>query len=418
MTGIIAFIIVFGVLVLVHEFGHFFFAKKFGVRVREFAIGFGPKLLQFRRNGTTYTWRLLPVGGFVRMAGRVDAEENPIRPGMTAVLVLADGVVTRINLSEKVELVGGRVFTVNKADLIDAMTLEGYWESDEETLVTLPVDHDATIIEADGTPLLVAPRDTHIESAKLWHRAVINFAGPLNNFILAVVLFLGVAFALPGVQTTTVDTVASQSAAQVAGLKSGDDILKVDGKDVASWSSLQTIVQASAGKKLTLTVERHEVQKQIVVTPKKVTEAGSSYGQLGITAKTSTAVGDRLDYAWTATVRGFTTIGTAIANLFNGFSLNKLGGPVSIYQSTATVASLGVLSVISFAAWLSINLGLMNLLPIPALDGGKLLLNAIEAVIRRPIPERVENAVTVVGALFLVGLMIAVTWNDIMRYFG
>jgi len=103
--------------------------------------------------------------------------------------------------------------------------------------------------------------------------------------------------------------------------------------------------------------------------------------------------------------------------LVQGFSLNKLGGPVAIYKNTEQVSSYGFLAIVSFAAWLSVNLGMMNLLPIPGLDGGKLLLNAVEAVIRRPVPEKIETTVTLAGVLFLVLLMVAVTGNDILRYF-
>ncbi|SUP61067.1 Putative zinc metalloprotease SA1105 [Weissella viridescens] len=181
MQTLITFILVFGVIVMVHEFGHFFFAKKAGVRVREFAIGMGPKLFQKQYNGTTYTLRILPVGGYVRMASRAEAEENPLQAGMTVTVGLTDQVVDQINLSDQVEIIGGRPFVVNDFDLVDDLYLEGYFEGDA-IMTRLAVDHDATMIEPDGTAVLIAPRDTQFESAKLWQRALINFAGPMNNF--------------------------------------------------------------------------------------------------------------------------------------------------------------------------------------------------------------------------------------------
>ena len=417
MTTIITFIIVFGILVIVHEFGHFYFAKKAGVRVREFAIGMGPKLFQTRRNGTTYTIRVLPVGGYVRMAGRAEAEEETIRPGMTIVVVQQDGVVTRLNLSNQTELVGGRALTVNRVDLVDDMFVEGYWADDDQTLVKLPVDHEALVIEADGTEVLVAPRDTRFESAKLWQRALINFAGPMNNFILTVVLFMGLAFAMPGVTTTTLQDVAQNSPAATAGLKKGDTIEKINGVKMSSWQKMQTTIQALPKEKTTVTYERNGQSKTTKLTPKAVKNGGMLVGQIGVTPTTTKAFVPRVQYAFRATGQAMTQIFRAIQNLIQGFSLNKLGGPVAIYKNTEQVSSYGFLAIVSFTALLSVNLGMMNLLPIPGLDGGKLLLNAVEAVVRRPLPERVETAVTLAGVAFLFVLMIAVTGNDIIRYF-
>ena len=417
MTTIITFIIVFGILVIVHEFGHFYFAKKAGVRVREFAIGMGPKLFQTRRNGTTYTIRVLPVGGYVRMAGRAEAEEETIRPGMTIVVVQQDGVVTRLNLSDQTELVGGRALTVNRVDLVDDMFVEGYWADDDQTLVKLPVDHEASVIEADGTEVLVAPRDTHFESAKLWQRALINFAGPMNNFILTVVLFMGLAFAMPGVTTTTLQDVAQNSPAATAGLKKGDTIEKINGVKMSSWQKMQTTIQALPKEKTTVTYERNGQSKTTTLPPKAVKNGGMLVGQIGVTPTTTKAFVPRVQYAFRATGQAMTQIFRAIQNLIQGFSLNKLGGPVAIYKNTEQVSSYGFLAIVSFTALLSVNLGMMNLLPIPGLDGGKLLLNAVEAVVRRPLPERVETAVTLAGVAFLFVLMIAVTGNDIIRYF-
>ena len=417
MTTIITFITVFGILVIVHEFGHFYFAKKAGVRVSEFAIGMGPKLFQTRRNGTTYTIRVLPVGGYVRMAGRAEAEEETIRPGMTIVVVQQDDVVTRLNLSDQTELVGGRTLTVNRVDLVDDMFVEGYWADDDQTLVKLPVDHEASVIEADGTEVLVAPRDTHFESAKLWQRALINFAGPMNNFILTVVLFMGLAFAMPGVTTTTLQDVAQNSPAATAGLKKGYTIEKINGVKMSSWQKMQTTIQALPKEKTTVTYERNGQLKTTTLTPKAVKNGGMLVGQIGVTPTTTKAFMPRVQYAFRATGQAMTQIFRAIQNLIQGFSLNKLGGPVAIYKNTEQVSSYGFLAIVSFMAMLSVNLGMMNLLPIPGLDGGKLLLNAVEAVVRRPLPERVETAVTLAGVAFLFVLMIAVTGNDIIRYF-
>lgn len=417
MKTLIAFIIIFGLIVLVHEFGHFYVAKKAGVRIREFAIGMGPKLLQTRKNGTTYTLRILPVGGYVRMAGRGEDENESLRPGMTVTVVTQDGLVTRINQADQVELVGGRSFIIDAADLVNDLFLQGYWADNEDDLVKLPVDHDATMIEPDGTEVLIAPLDTQFQSAKLWQRALINFAGPFNNFLLTLILFIGLAFALPGVTTTTIKAVKPDSPAALAGLRKGDTITAVNQQKVGSWQALQSKIQPAPNKRLVVTYQRSGHTDKAVVKPQTVKIQGTKVGQIGIMPATTKALGARISYAFQATGQAALQIWRAIVNLVQDFSLNKLGGPVAIYKSTEQASDYGLLSVIAFTAMLSINLGMMNLLPIPALDGGKLVMNGIEALTGRPVSEKIELGLTVAGALILVILMVLVTGNDILRYF-
>jgi regulator of sigma E protease len=350
------------------------------------------------------------------MAGRGDTDNDPIQPGMSVTVVVTDDVVTKINLSEQEELVGCQTMTVNQVDLIDGMFIEGYLANDNQ-LVRLTVDHDASIIEPDGTMVLVAPRDTHIESAKLWQRALINFAGPLNNFILTLILFIGLAFSLPGVSTTTVDQVNKDSPAALAGLKHNDEITAINGERIHSWQKMQNTIQPLANQKVNITYERNGKAHHVTLKPKGVKNGGMVIGQVGVTSKQTNALTARIRYGFQMTSQSMTQIFRAIKNLVQGFSLNKLGGPVAIYKNTSEVSHMGILAIVSFMAWLSVNLGMMNLLPIPGLDGGKLLLNAVEAIIRRPVPEKAELAVTLVGVGLLFVLMIAVTGNDILRYF-
>lgn len=415
LTAIIAFIFVFGVLVTVHEFGHFIAAKKTGVRVREFAIGMGPKLLHWRRNHTTYTIRILPVGGYVRMAGM---DETPdLDAGQRVRLVFdAQGVVTTIDT--QIDGPGAGVpFQIDSFDLSDALKLTGYRE-DEPMLTTVQVDHDATIIDQQGIALLIAPRDTWVQSAKVYQRAIINIAGPVMNFFLALIVFCLLGFLQPQVTLNEpiVGTVESGMPAQQAGLRANDHIQAVDGKTMRSWDQLATTISGSAGNKLSLSVKRQGQTRTIKLTPKQVKVDGTTTHLVGITPKTYTDFGARLKYGILATGSTTQRIWYAITHLFSGgFSLNKLGGPVSIAKTTSTVAKAGFLNVLVYMAMLSINLGMMNLIPIPALDGGKLLLNLIEAIWRRPLPENIENAVTVAGAAFMVVLMVAVTINDLLR---
>lgn len=415
LTAIIAFIFVFGILVIVHEFGHFFVAKKSGVLVREFAIGMGPKLLSWNRNNTAYTLRILPVGGYVRMAG-LD-EESDLDPGQRLRLSFNEQnhiikIDTRVD-----EAVYGVPFQVDTFDLTDDLVLTGFLDNDS-SLKTLTVDHDATIVETNGTEVQIAPRDSWIQSAKVYKRALINIAGPFMNFVLALVVFSGLAFALPRVTLNEpiIGTVQNNMPAEVAGLKSADRIIAINDKKVTTWNQVATTISTSKNKSLTFSVLRGDKTLSFKMMPKIVKVDGVNNALVGITNKTYTDIGSRIKYGVLTTGAGIQRIWYALTHLFSGgFSLDKLGGPVSIARQTSTVAKAGFLNILAFMAMLSLNLGIMNLIPIPALDGGKLVLNAIEALLRRPLPASFENAVTIGGAAFMFVLMIAVTINDLLR---
>ena len=199
ITTIITFIIVFSILVVVHEFGHYYFAKKSGILVREFAIGFGPKIFSYRKNGTTYTLRILPIGGYVRMAG-FGEEETEIKPGMPVGLVInSDNLVTTINTSKKTQLLNAVPMEVVALDLEKELFIEGYLAGNEDELIRYSVLREATVIEEDGTEVQIAPIDVQFQSASLPKRMMTNFAGPMNNFILAIIAFTIRAFMQGGV---------------------------------------------------------------------------------------------------------------------------------------------------------------------------------------------------------------------------
>lgn len=421
IVTIITFIIVFGVIVLVHEFGHYYFAKRSGILVREFSIGMGPKIWWYKKNGTTYTIRILPLGGYVRMAGAQDDDEDELKPGTPITIQLNDQQkVTTINASQKTQLFNGIPLQVSNSDLVDDLWIEGYVNGNEDELQRYDVDHDASIIETDGVQVRIAPRDVQFQSAKLPQRMMTNFAGPMNNFILAIIVFIILGFMLPGIPTNsnTLGGVTNGSVAQKAGLKTGDQITAVNAKKTKNWNDLSAAISKHPGDKLRVSVKSHKTTKQISITPKTVKQGSNKVGQIGIKEKIDTSIGARISYGfkqtWTIIALIFGVLGHMVTH---GFSLNDFGGPVAIYAGTSQAASLGVLGVLNFIAVLSINLGIVNLLPIPALDGGKLLLNIIEGIRRKPIPEAAEGIVTLIGFGLLMVLMILVTWNDIQRYF-
>ncbi|WP_195476201.1 RIP metalloprotease RseP [Enterococcus mundtii] len=421
MRTIITFIIVFGILVIVHEFGHFFFAKRSGILVREFAIGMGPKIYGHQaKDGTTYTLRLLPIGGYVRMAGNGD-DETEMAPGMPLSLLMdSDHVVKKINLSKKIQLTNAIPMELIRYDLDEALTITGYVNGDETQEVTYAVDHDASIIEADGTELRIAPRDVQFQSAKLRQRMLTNFAGPMNNFILAILLFIVLAFMQGGVTVTNtnqIGVVTPDGAAAAAGLKENDEILSVEGKSIQTWNDLTAIITENPDKPLDFEVERNGQVSSVEVTPKAIESNGEKIGQLGIQAPMKTGFFDKIIGGTQRAFSSSLEIFKALGSLFTGFSLDKLGGPVMMFQLSSEAANQGIMTVIGLMAILSMNLGIVNLLPIPALDGGKLVLNIFEGVRGKPLSQEKEGVLTLVGFGFLMLLMVLVTWNDIQRFF-
>lgn len=420
MTAIITFIIVFGILVIVHEFGHYYAAKKSGILVREFSVGMGPKIVAYRKNSTTYTLRLLPLGGYVRMAGSQE-DDSEIKPGTMSALVLNDErKVTKIITSSKVYDPNGVPVQISKADLVDDLAIEGYENGDESVTKHFDVDHDAAIVEEDGTEVQIAPRDVQLQSVSVWKRMITNFAGPFNNFLLAIVASIIAAFMMGGVSTNSnqLGQIQSGSVAQKAGLKQNDTITSVQGKKVSDWVDLTTAIQNRPGKKTDLAVKSGQTTKHITVVPKTVKSSGQKYGQLGIMAQVDSSVSAKLKYGFTYSFQVTKQIFAALGKMVTGgFNINQLAGPVGIYSMTSKASSLGIIYVIQFTAMLSLNLGIVNLIPIPALDGGKIVMNIIEAIRRKPIPEEYETVVSLIGVGILVVLMVAVTWNDIQRFF-
>ena len=417
MLGILTFILVFGIIVVVHEFGHFYFAKKSGILVREFAIGMGPKIFaHIGKDGTAYTIRILPLGGYVRMAGWGD-DTTEIKTGTPVSLTLADdGKVKRINLSGKKLDQTALPMQVTQFDFEDKLFIKGLVLEEEKTFA---VDHDATVVEADGTEVRIAPLDVQYQNATIWGKLITNFAGPMNNFILGVVVFWILIFMQGGVRD--VDTnqfhVMPQGALAKVGVPETAQITKIGSHEISNWESLIQAVEAETKDKtaptLDVTISEKGSDKQVTVTP----EENQGRYLLGVQP------GIKSDFL-SMFVGGFTTaadsalrILSALKNLIFQPDLNKLGGPVAIFKASSDAAKNGIENVLYFLAMISINIGIFNLIPIPALDGGKIVLNILEAIRRKPLKQEIETYVTLAGVVIMVVLMIAVTWNDIMRLF-
>lgn len=417
MLGILTFILVFGIIVVVHEFGHFYFAKKSGILVREFAIGMGPKIFaHIGKDGTAYTIRILPLGGYVRMAGWGD-DTTEIKTGTPVSLTLADdGKVKRINLSGKKLDQTALPMQVTQFDFEDKLFIKGLVLEEEKTFA---VNHDATVVEADGTEVRIAPLDVQYQNATIWGKLITNFAGPMNNFILGVVVFWVLIFMQGGVRD--VDTnqfhIMPQGALAKVGVPETAQITKIGSHEVSNWESLIQAVETETKDKtaptLDVTISEKGSDKQVTVTP----EDSQGRYLLGVQP------GVKSDFL-SMFVGGFTTaadsahrILSALKNLIFQPDLNKLGGPVAIFKASSDAAKNGIENILYFLAMISINIGIFNLIPIPALDGGKIVLNILEAIRRKPLKQEIETYVTLAGVVIMVVLMIAVTWNDIMRLF-
>lgn len=421
MQAIIAFLFVFSVIVIIHEFGHYYFAKRAGILVREFAIGMGPKVFQVRKGETVYTLRLLPIGGYVRMAGH-DEDEQEIKPGMMVTILLDEhDIVQKINFDDQTVVENSIPFQIEEADLHKAMELSGYYINSEEK-VTLSVSKKATIVESDGTEVVVAPVERQFNSATLWNRIKTNAAGPMNNFILSIFVFILVGFMQGGVPSSKpiIGEVASESAAQVAGLKDGDKVLSIDGTSVHTWDDMTAIIRKKADQPVAMIVQRDNKEVSLTITPKSVeAQDGSKIGQIGVLRVLNSDILSIISYGFTQTVTVIVMVLSALGGLFTkGFNLNQLGGPVAIYSMTSQVAKNGFIDLLAFMGMISANLGVMNLLPIPALDGGKLVINIIEGIRKKPLDPEKEGYLTIAGAIFLFALMLLVTWNDIMKLFN
>jgi regulator of sigma E protease len=354
-TGI-AFVVVLGVLVFVHEFGHYLAARWRGVHVEIFSIGFGQPLATWTDHVGTH-WRLawIPLGGYVKLHGQERPEEVPAEE-------------------------------------------RARWMSDKTF-------HEKSVLS----------------------RAIVVAAGPIANFLLAMVLFAGL-FATAGrpIATPVVGEVMAGSAAERAGLAAGDRIVAIDGTPIKSFEDIQRIVTSHPAQPLSLEIERSQARKSVqVVTEAHDAPGGAAggpaavkVGVLGIRGGNTEfrrlaplqAIAAGVSQTWSVTEQTF----AGVSQMLSGRrGTDDLGGPLRIAQLSGQVAQLGLASLVSFIAVLSVNLGLINLFPIPILDGGHLLFYLAEALRGRPIPRRAQEYGFRAGLALLVCLFVFATWNDL-----
>ncbi|EGQ1701139.1 RIP metalloprotease RseP [Staphylococcus pseudintermedius] len=424
LITLIAFIIVFGVLVFVHEFGHMYFAKRAGIMCPEFAIGMGPKIFSFRKDETLYTIRLLPVGGYVRMAGD-GMEEQPVQPGMHVRIKTNDAnEVTHIILDDQHKFQQIEALEVKQVDLTEDLFIEGI-TADDDARHRFNIAEKAFFVQ-NGSLIQIAPRHRQFTHKKPYQKFLTLFAGPLFNFILAFVLIIGLAY-YEGVPVPKIAQVGEKSPAQQIGLQKGDEIKKIVNHEIHRFNDVKKQLEATEGKPTTIVIERDGKTIEKEFSPKKVeiqttkTTKQTDY-QLGFMPERERSLFEPLLFGIQQTIEYgkiiFVAVASMIASIFTGdFSFDMLNGPVGIYKNVDTVVKTGIINLISWTAVLSVNLGIMNLLPIPALDGGRILFVIYEAIFRKPANKKAETVIIAAGAVFVLIIMVLVTWNDIQRYF-
>ena len=360
---IIPFLFVLSLVVFFHELGHFLVARWCGVRVLVFSIGFGPEIVGFNdRHGTRWKISAIPLGGFVKFFG-------------------------------------------------------------DENAASVPDSARLAVMDADE-------RAHSFMFQPVAKRAAIVVAGPLANFLLAIVIFAGV-FMLYGKQTMSarVDSVQADSAAAEAGFKAGDVVVAINGRPIENFTEMQRIVGSSAGETLAVTVDRDGSQLVLNAKPalKEVKDNFGNVQRVGILGISRSMAPEDLKLhpvappqavvlavqeTWSVIERTLGYIGGVIAGRE---AANQLGGPIRIAQMSGQVASFGFVPLIQLAAVLSVSIGLLNLFPIPLLDGGHLLFYLIEGVRGRPLSERAQEVGFRIGLAIVLMLMIFATFNDIVH---
>ena len=348
LLSILVFIFILGVIVLVHEFGHFIWAKKFGVHIYEFSIGMGPAIFTHEgKDKIKYRIRALPIGGFVQMAGEVYDDDDKI------------------------------------------------------------------------------PKEK-LMCNKPWHqRIIIIIAGVVNNFILAIVLLF--VFALiwgsPSNKPIIAGVEKNYPMAK-AGVKKNDLIVAINNKSVKTWDKAQILLVLKSKDNTYKIKVKHQdgCYETFNVKPKKVydKELKTDRYVFGFNVKQKVSRGfiSSIKYAFTKLLSIIETMWLTISSLFTGkLSLNNLSGPVGVYQVVNSGLAAGISYLIYITAFLSINVGFINILPFPAFDGGRAFFMLIEKIRRKPINSKIENTIHTIGFILLLVLMLFITWQDILRLF-
>ncbi len=409
LKSVIGVIVVFLVLVTIHEFGHFIVAKKSGVLVPRFAIGFGPAIFRFGKGETEYSIRLFPLGGYVQLAGEIP-QDTYFKKGEGLSVVLDDHGEVHF-VGDPKDLPDGIKGTLHSIDSSRAFTIaldteDGFhqWRMSRRTFL---------VSGKDRIPL--APPDRQMGQKPLWIRMLIVLAGPLMNVVLTVLLFSVIA-GYVGVPASPpqVASVEASSPAQRAGLHPGDVITAVDGQAVHSWMQLVVQIQNHPKDKLSFVVDRGAQHVNLTVIP-RLRQDGTGF--IGVSPASTHSIGPSISGGVSQTVYYSQMIYNSLGTLFTHRSafVKDVAGPVKIVAVIGQQAQLGLLNLMNLTAILSLNLAIFNLLPIPALDGSRFLFMIVEFLRGRPIDPRKEYLVHAVGFALLILLTVFRTYLDVTQ---
>lgn len=430
----ITFLFVLSVLVLFHELGHFLAARYFGVTVESFSIGFGPRLLGFVRNGTDFKVCLLPLGGYVKMAGQTVAGAAEAEPGeleskprWQRLVISAMGPIFNFVLAVGL-LTGLYVYRYERAEFLNEEPRIGYVRSGSAAAAA-GLQAGDLIFSLDTVPTPTW-RDLSLATALVVDRRVkVEFRreGSLRSAEIEV----PGDPRQPGLgdpgwaarHEVVFEAVLRGSPAEAAGLRSGDRLVSIDGEEVAVVEQAITIVGASAGRPLAVAVEREGARR--VLQARAVQSEDDGVWRIGVRLRARyeqvsepLPLGQALrmsaneNYAYAGLI--FRTLAALIVG---DVSVKALEGPVGIYEHTKDAAAYGIGPLIQLMALISVNLGIVNLVPIPVLDGGHILLLLVESLLRRDVSTVVRERFTQVGLAFIVLLFGLVMYNDLMRQF-
>lgn len=417
MQTLFAVIFVFVILVFVHELGHFLFAKRAGILAREFAIGFGPKVFSVKKGETRYTLRLFPLGGFVRMAGE-DPEVLQIQPGQTIAIQLDESRrIAKLFLDQidrRKNVIVGQVQTIDlEKDLYLALEAEGGVER-------FTVHPQAEMVYRNQE-VQIAPWDRQFGSKTIGQRAITIFAGPLFNFALAAILFSAffMVVGIPNEKIVELGPLSEEMPAAESGLKQGDIVLEINNEPITKVDEVIQKIQASKGQPMLWKVNRDNTTLEVTVAPKEVEPGkfliGASIGNATQDANLITAAQAGLKETYQFSISILYSFKLLVTG---GVSFDDLAGPIGIMDYTGQAAESGLPNLMRWTALLSLYLGIFNLLPIPALDGSRLLFLGYEALRGRPVDPHRESMIHFVGFALLMLLMVVVTYNDVLRLFG
>jgi regulator of sigma E protease len=419
------FLIVIGILVFVHEFGHFIMAKRAGVRVEKFSLGMGPKLVGYKKGGTDYIISALPLGGYVKMAGEHPDDETtgapdefPSKTVWQRAKIAAAGSLTNIVLAfllmPLVFMIGTYAEGPAKVGFVEAGSpaeKAGFQAGDVVEKISGRTINDWP----KALSLIAVNPDTDVE-------VTIDRGGEKKALILrptvATELKIGTSGLIPDIPAE-IGRLRPGLPAEKAGLQANDKILAVDGKTIYHWNQFSLMVKDSGGKPLTITLERGGTRMEKVITP--VMDGGryvigvEPFTRL-VFKKYGFGESVRLGFQRTLETVDLTFI-TLKKLLTFQLSIKTLGGPVMIAQMSGQAAAAGLSAFVALMATISLSLGVLNLLPIPVLDGGMLLFLAIEALRKKPLSRKVMEVAQSIGAAVLITLIVIVSYNDIMRLF-